>query len=444
ETWNIPNDNAKVTQLRIANDLLRKFKNNLVTNYVNKNKLPFEDYKFLDDRNWEDFVTSKGSKVFLDKSAKAKASANQNKDPARVGRSGYLGKEAQWKEEMAELVEEYPDLEGLQCDRSVKHVLGRLVRNKETGKKELTEAHRLRLKQLARKEREMIADGTIHIAGQDPLTKVLGPDHPGRTRAKSSVVGKKKGLGNAGVRKRKVVIDDYDAFVNKVTLNVLAAIPTLQQDSGTSQQPQSIICASGGSFDEFNEIEKKIVAKGQVYPSRDGILHGLPIEPGFVKVQVDSVEKGCSTFPVARPTDEVKTLHDALGGQFIQWPRKYIRVSKKISSHKSMSYPSSNGSSRYQTASARVRHTLIDEPMPSQAPLTGHGHHQMVPATKTLITPVQCKSLWSQFQRETEYTITQAIASQLHDSTRALRKDELDGWIINAGSKFFQDYCNDD
>ncbi|KAI3727323.1 hypothetical protein L1987_67136 [Smallanthus sonchifolius] len=35
-----------------------------------------------------------------------------------------------------------------------------------------------------------------------------------------------------------------------------------------------------------------------------------------------------------------------------------------------------------------------------------------VPPTKTLITPVQCKSLWSQFQRETEYTITQAIAAQ--------------------------------
>nr|GFA50268.1 ulp1 protease family, C-terminal catalytic domain-containing protein [Tanacetum cinerariifolium] len=33
---------------------------------------------------------------------------------------------------------------------------------------------------------------------------------------------------------------------------------------------------------------------------------------------------------------------------------------------------------------------------------------------------------------------------ELHDSTRALRKDELDGWTINAGSKFFQDYCNDD
>ena len=85
-----------------------------------------------------------------EKSAKAKASANQNKDPARVGRSGYIGKEAQWQEDMAELVEEYPDLEGLQCVRSVKHVLGRLVRNKETWKKELREAHRQRLKQLVR------------------------------------------------------------------------------------------------------------------------------------------------------------------------------------------------------------------------------------------------------------------------------------------------------
>ncbi|GKB09150.1 protein root hair defective 3, partial [Tanacetum coccineum] len=36
-----------------------------------------------------------------------------------------------------------------------------------------------------------------------------------------------------------------------------------------------------------------------------------------------------------------------------------------------------------------------------------------VPATKTLITPVQCKSLWNQFRRETKDTIAQAVASQL-------------------------------
>ncbi|XP_020105607.1 protein ROOT HAIR DEFECTIVE 3-like [Ananas comosus] len=35
-----------------------------------------------------------------------------------------------------------------------------------------------------------------------------------------------------------------------------------------------------------------------------------------------------------------------------------------------------------------------------------------VPIERTLITPVQCKSLWRQFKAETEYTVTQAIAAQ--------------------------------
>ncbi|KAL0397002.1 UNVERIFIED_CONTAM: protein ROOT HAIR defective [Sesamum calycinum] len=35
-----------------------------------------------------------------------------------------------------------------------------------------------------------------------------------------------------------------------------------------------------------------------------------------------------------------------------------------------------------------------------------------VPSSKTLLTPVQCKSLWRQFKSETEYTVSQAIAAQ--------------------------------
>jgi len=35
-----------------------------------------------------------------------------------------------------------------------------------------------------------------------------------------------------------------------------------------------------------------------------------------------------------------------------------------------------------------------------------------VSANDTLITPVQCKSIWRQFQAETEYTISQAMAAQ--------------------------------
>ncbi|GJW65608.1 hypothetical protein Tco_0117492 [Tanacetum coccineum] len=149
--------------------------------------------------------------IDTEKNVKAKDSANQNKGLARVGRSGYIGKETRWQDDMAQLVEEYPDREGLSKQR----------------------------------------------AGQDLLTWVLGPDNPGRTSAKSSVVGIKKGLGNGGVRKRKVVVENFDTLGNKITENVMAAVRgqilTLQPDSGTCQLVQS--CASGGSSDEFNEIE---------------------------------------------------------------------------------------------------------------------------------------------------------------------------------------------
>ncbi|XP_044486885.1 protein ROOT HAIR DEFECTIVE 3-like isoform X2 [Mangifera indica] len=37
---------------------------------------------------------------------------------------------------------------------------------------------------------------------------------------------------------------------------------------------------------------------------------------------------------------------------------------------------------------------------------------EQVPLSKTLITPVQCKSLWRQFKSETEYIVTQAISAQ--------------------------------
>ncbi|XP_043721814.1 protein ROOT HAIR DEFECTIVE 3-like [Telopea speciosissima] len=37
---------------------------------------------------------------------------------------------------------------------------------------------------------------------------------------------------------------------------------------------------------------------------------------------------------------------------------------------------------------------------------------EKVPSSKTLITPVQCKSLWRQFKVETEYSVTQAMAAQ--------------------------------
>ncbi|GJZ71935.1 ulp1 protease family, C-terminal catalytic domain-containing protein [Tanacetum coccineum] len=56
----------------------------------------------------------------------------------------------------------------------------------------------------------------------------------------------------------------------------------------------------------------------------------------------------------------------------------------------------------------------------------------------------ECGYYVMKFVFETLYIKQKTFPDQLHDSTRALRKDELDGLIINAGSKFFQEYCNDD
>uniref|UniRef100_A0A5B7BVP3 Putative Root hair defective 3 GTP-binding protein (RHD3) isoform 2 n=1 Tax=Davidia involucrata TaxID=16924 RepID=A0A5B7BVP3_DAVIN len=47
----------------------------------------------------------------------------------------------------------------------------------------------------------------------------------------------------------------------------------------------------------------------------------------------------------------------------------------------------------------------------SADPLTSSTWEE-VPSKNTLITPVQCKSLWRQFKAETEYTVTQAISAQ--------------------------------
>ncbi|GKC96688.1 ulp1 protease family, C-terminal catalytic domain-containing protein [Tanacetum coccineum] len=56
----------------------------------------------------------------------------------------------------------------------------------------------------------------------------------------------------------------------------------------------------------------------------------------------------------------------------------------------------------------------------------------------------ECGYYVMKFVFETLYIKQKTFSNQLHDSTRALWKDELNGWIINAGSKFFRDYCNDD
>ncbi|GJS82079.1 zinc finger BED domain-containing protein RICESLEEPER 2-like protein [Tanacetum coccineum] len=74
-------------------------------------------------------------------------------------------------------------------------------------------------------------------------------------------------------------------------------------------------------------------------------------------------------------------------GPFCMWRKQPPKLSKKSNStcfsklwrlKDKVGCSNSDGPSRYQNACARVRHTPINEPVPSQAPLTGHCHQQMI------------------------------------------------------------------
>ncbi|KAF5751282.1 putative Protein SEY1 [Tripterygium wilfordii] len=55
--------------------------------------------------------------------------------------------------------------------------------------------------------------------------------------------------------------------------------------------------------------------------------------------------------------------------------------------------------------------TSTDRSITAVDPLASSTWEQVL-SSKTLITPVQCKSLWRQFKAETEYSVTQAISAQ--------------------------------
>ncbi|GJY61548.1 hypothetical protein Tco_0462205, partial [Tanacetum coccineum] len=280
----------------------------------------------MEDRHWIDFVASNSTEKFLEKSEKAKQSAVKNKDLARVGRWGYSGLRAYWRTNKDALLEQFPQLGALQSERATLHVLGRLRRNKNTGLKELTSDVQERLNKLARdvlKERQMKAAGSFFVAGKDPLIE--------------------------GMRAR--MMEDMETIVRMKVMEELAV-----QENNTTLQGPSIVHSTGVSavsVDTFDEIEVKLhrpsplieksidkecelifvhfgteyrVAKGVIYPS-NGILHGEPMDQGFLKIQVDTADDGWDEVIVPKPTDEVKTLKDVKGGQFIQWPKNTSRFS---------------------------------------------------------------------------------------------------------------------
>ena len=80
--------------------LHRSFKSNLVRNYVNEGKEPFELHKHLDRQDWDLFLENATSEHFKEKSEHFKNLRARITDNHHLGPEGYAGKEkGRWSKE---------------------------------------------------------------------------------------------------------------------------------------------------------------------------------------------------------------------------------------------------------------------------------------------------------------------------------------------------------
>ncbi|KAM0029530.1 hypothetical protein Hdeb2414_s0014g00432611 [Helianthus debilis subsp. tardiflorus] len=214
ELWKIQSNAPKDTMERKAKKLCTNFRSRLVTHYINLGKTPFSDYKYLDPAHWKEFCKEKTKKEFLDKSKKARASAKANKNVPRVGRSGYTGMKSDiiWPQ----LLAKYSCLKNLRSLRSKKWLTSRAKKNKETNKYELEPDALLTLNLLVDTEKKMIEDKSYFEGKEDPLVRVLGREHGGRSRTVSGIIGFTKvhgGLYEGGTQRVRSDVNHEQVWV---------------------------------------------------------------------------------------------------------------------------------------------------------------------------------------------------------------------------------------
>ncbi|KAI7747240.1 hypothetical protein M8C21_002032 [Ambrosia artemisiifolia] len=250
--WKILDDEPKQVLIKKAKKNCTTWRSKLVREFVNKNELPFAKYRYLDQSKWKEFVALKTSDEFLKKSEKAKLSALKNKDPPRTGRTGYNGLKEKFAKAWTQLLSSYPYLREIQSARTRRWISSRARLNKQTGLYEV-EHIRETINDLIRFEREMKADGTYCEGRVDPLTRCFGPEHGGRSRTVSCIIGSTqvhKG-SNKGGRKRK----KNGVPTTQIRSDERVNVNMEKQRVDASPDFHSSSCESGGSYiDDYPDI----------------------------------------------------------------------------------------------------------------------------------------------------------------------------------------------
>ncbi|KAL8214411.1 hypothetical protein R6Q57_003860 [Mikania cordata] len=126
-------------------------------------------------------------------------------------------------------------------------------------------------------EKEMIKDGTYFEGNVDPLAKVLGPEHGGRSRTVSNVIGATKvrgGLFKGTKHRSKTDVNRQRVSVQKVDESHVLCGSSYVNSGRQINYPRIEKITSCDLLSPFQPSLELVVARGQAWPSLDRILHG--------------------------------------------------------------------------------------------------------------------------------------------------------------------------
>ncbi|KAI3773622.1 hypothetical protein L1987_48152 [Smallanthus sonchifolius] len=219
------------------------------------------------------------------KSQKARMSAAKNIDPTHIGRWGYSGLETVFESRWNQLVKSYPELDVVQDDGSKMYFVSRARLNPVTNLYEL---------------------------GPNPQSTGF------KTKKKQSRTGESTTATSPGIC--------GSIRVSGSSCNNLTDVESVEK------------CDLLWPYDPPTPL---VLGKGLVHFTTERTLHGRSMKDGFVKVQVDRVEEGCTQMPLLPEScipGEVNYMSEAKG-KFIQWPRKSIKILNTESLRHSVSVP---------------------------------------------------------------------------------------------------------
>ncbi|KAM0053675.1 hypothetical protein Hdeb2414_s0007g00262121 [Helianthus debilis subsp. tardiflorus] len=315
EHWKILDDKPKQVLIKKAKKNCTTWRSKLVREFVNNNERPFAKYHYLDQSKWNEFVAAKTSEAFLKKSKKAKASALRHKYHPCTGRNGYSGLKEKFDNIWSQLLTSYPYLEEIENDRTQLWVASRARLNKRTGLYKVEHLHET-INDLICIEREMKADGTYYEGRDDPLTRYFGPEHGGRTRMVSCIIGKTQ--VHKGSRKGGRQQNQNDAPTTQIRSDERVNVNSERQTVDASSDFRSSSCESGGSDTDYPDIqtpELELVVRNATNIVSDDIHQESPPVEHEIITAAREAEDDISHQKNKRRTPQARDSEDGISHQ---------------------------------------------------------------------------------------------------------------------------------